>query len=321
MELCGGYAASGPVTDVSDASGTLLFDVAARGWSRELVDELGLAPEWLPDAAESHEQVGWTPGGAPVAAGAGDQAAAALGLGLRDGGPLGVALGTSGAVTGIRGTADLADPLGRLQTICAARPDGWQTLGVTLSAAGSLAWWSGVAGAGVGELLAEAAAAPPCGDGLTFLPYLSGERAPHMDADARGAFVGLSAHHDRAALTRAVVEGVACSLADVLALVAAALPAEAVRVSGRATQNDLIADVLAAVLGLPLERVAVEGPAYGAAMLGAIAGRGLADHEEAATLVRPTSVVEPDAALEALYAEHLGAFRRLYVPAPALHRV
>jgi xylulokinase len=317
MELSGGLAGGAPVTDVSDASGTLLFDVSARRWSRELLDVLELSPDRLPVALESHDLVGRMPDGAPVAAGAGDQAAAALGLGLHDGGPLGVALGTSGVVTGIRGVADPIDPLGRLQTICAARPDGWQTLGVTLSAAGSLAWWSGVAGAGVGELLSAAAERPAGGDGLHFLPYLSGERAPHMDADARGAFVGLSAHHDRAAMTRAVVEGVACSLADVLEIVRDGLPAERARITGRAARSELFAQILAAVLGLPLERVALdEGPAYGAALLGAIAAGALADHEEAAALVWPTDVVEPDRNLQELYAEHLETYRTLY---PALH--
>ncbi len=320
MALTGGLAASGPLTDVSDASGTLLFDVAARSWSRDLVDELGLSPAWLPPALESHELAGRTPDGAPVAAGAGDQAAAALGLGLHDGGTLGVALGTSGVITGMRGVPERIDPLGRLQTICAARPDAWQTLGVTLSAAGSLAWWSGIldeAAAGVGELLAAAARRPAGGNGLFFLPYLSGERAPHMDADARGAFVGLSAHHDRAAMTRAVVEGIAYSLADVLDLVSDGLPADTARITGGAVRSDMVVDVLAAVLGLRLERVALdEGPACGAALLGGIAGGALADHEEAATLVRARCVVEPDPALQAEYAEQRDAFRELY---PALH--
>jgi xylulokinase len=309
-----------PVTDVSDASGTLLFDVAQRRWSTAMIDELELSPTWLPAAMESHERVGWTPEGAAVAAGAGDQAAAALGLGLHGGGPLGVALGTSGVITGIRDVPDRIDPLGRLQTMCAARPGAWQTLGVTLSAAGSLAWWNGIVHdgeAGVADLLAEAAARPPGGDGLYFLPYLSGERAPHMNAQARGAFVGLSAHHDRGAMTRAVIEGVAFSLADVLAILAEGLPARAARVTGGAARSDLVLDIVAAVLGLPLERVAVdEGPAYGAALLGAIAAGALADHDEAAALVRAGGAVEPDPALEAEYRARHATFRSLY---PALH--
>jgi xylulokinase len=223
-------------------------------------------------------------------------------------------------ITGIRGIPERIDALGRLQTICGARPDGWQTLGVTLSAAGSLAWWSTIAGKaapGVGELLAGAARRPAGGDGLYFLPYLSGERAPYMNADARGAFVGLSAHHDRAAMTRAVVEGIAYSLADVLDLITEGLPADTARITGGAVRSDLVADILAAVLGLRLERVAVdESPAYGAAMLGAIASGALADHAEAAALVKATCVVEPDPGLRTHYAEHRARFRELY---PALH--
>ena len=317
MTLCGGFAESAPATDVSDASGTLLFDVASRAWSRELLDELELSPDWLPDAHESHEAIGWTPDGAPVAAGAGDQAAAALGLGLHDGGPLGIALGTSGVVTGVREAPELVDPLGRLQTICAARPGAWQTLGVTLSAAGSLAWWSGVCGAGVGELLAEAGERPAGGEGLHFLPYLSGERAPHMDADARGAFVGLSAHHDRAAMTRAVLEGVAYSLADVLDLMRPSFDGAVARITGGAARSELTLTILASVLGVRLERTAVEeSAAYGAALLGALAAGRFDDGEEVLATVRGARPVDPDPALQARYAEGRERFTALY---PALH--
>jgi xylulokinase len=319
LRLCRGLEHAAPMTDVSDASGTLLFDVAGRAWSSAMLDELELDPAWLPGVAESHARVGLMREGTPVAAGAGDQAAAALGLGLHPGGPLGLALGTSGVVTGLRDVPEPIDPLGRLQTMCAADPAAWQTLGVTLSAAGSLAWWEAIAGGGTSaaDLLAEAAQRPPGGDGLLFLPYLSGERAPHMDAGARGAFVGLSAHHDRAALTRAVVEGIAFSLADVLDLLDGALVAHRARITGGAARSGLVLEVLAAVLGLRLERMAVdEAPAYGAALLGAIAAGAIADYEEATALVRTTSVVEPDPLWQTLYAERRVTYRALY---PALH--
>jgi xylulokinase len=319
LRLGGGLGAGDPTTDVSDASGTLLFDVAAREWSVPMLDELGVDPAWLPAVAESHEVVGRTPGGVPLAAGAGDQAAAALGLGLTPGGPLGVALGTSGVVMGVGTSPALVDPAGRLQTLCAARPEGWQTMAVTLSAAGSLAWWDAVAGGdadGVGALVAAAGDRSAGGDGLVFLPYLRGERAPHMDAAARGAFVGLAAHHDRAALTRAVVEGVAFSLADAHDLLRGAFAAPAARVTGGAARSPVVREILAAVLGLRLERVAVdEAPAYGAALLAAIAAGALADHAEASTLVRVEGAEEPDGELRGRYAELRARYRALY---PAL---
>jgi xylulokinase len=316
MRLCGEPRAGAAITDVSDASGTLLFDVAARDWSAELLDALELDPGLLPRVAESAARIGVTSEGSPVAAGAGDQAAAALGLGLPEG-ALGVALGTSGVIAGIRRTPAPVDPQGRLQTMCAARPGAWQTIGVTLSAAGSIAWWSAIAGAGaLDALLDEAAARPPGGDGLYFLPHLAGERAPHMDAAARGAFVGLATHHDRGAMTRAVVEGVAYSLAGVLDLMRPSFTADVGRITGGAARSELVLRTLAAVLDTQLELTTVEeSPAYGAALLGALAAGLLADGEEAAAMVHVARRVDPEPALVARYAEGRGRFEALY---PAL---
>jgi len=318
LRLCGEHA-----TDVTDASGTLLFDVAARSWSAELLDALGIDPAWLPVALESSAHSGDSSAGVPVAAGAGDQAAGALGVGVIDQrGPASVVLGTSGVVFAARDRYPAA-PDGSLHCFCHAVPSAWHVMGVMLSAAGSLRWLADVLG---GEsdfeaLLAEAARWGPGAEGLLFAPYLAGERTPHADPDARGAFVGLSLRHDRGALVRAVLEGVAFGLADCFELVQAlgAAPRGA-RVSGGGSRGDLWCSILAAVLDLPLERTLVDaGAAYGAAMLGGVAAGVFADPREAvAACVRTTSTVEPDPALTRAYAELRPAFVALY---PALARL
>ena len=205
-------------TDVADASGTLLLDVSRRRWSEEVLAALDIPLTWLPPALESPEISGRF-AGIPVAAGAGDCAAAALGVGIDRPGPLSIVLGTSGVVF-----AALPDyrpePAGRLHTFCHAVPGAWHAMGVMLSAAGSLQWFRDALApqTSFDDLVAEAGGWEPGADGLIFLPYLAGERTPHADPDARGAFVGLSIHHDRGALVRAVLEGVAFGLRDSLEL-------------------------------------------------------------------------------------------------------
>src|SRR5438132_4440981 len=196
------------VIDAADASGTLLFDVAGRRWSEEVLDALELPGEWLPPVYES-----------PEIAGAGDQAAAALGVGVTGPGPVSVVLGTSGVVFGTL-TAFKADPLARVHVFCHAVPDTWHAMGVMLAAAGSLQWLRDAIAPGIpfDALVAEAERWPPGAEGLLFAPYLAGERTPHADPDARGAFVGLSLRHDRGALARATLEGVAYGLRDSLEL-------------------------------------------------------------------------------------------------------
>jgi xylulokinase len=196
-------------------------------------------------------------------------------------------------------------------------------MGVMLSAAGSLRWLRDVAapGTGFGELVAEADAWAPGAEGLTFLPYLAGERTPHADPDARGAFTGLSLRHDRGALVRAVLEGVAFGLRDSLDLVQElGAGARLGRVSGGGARSETWLRIVASVLELPLERVAVEeGAAYGAALLGGIAGGVWADHAEAvAACVRPRGTVEPVAEWIEPYREAREGFRALY---PALRAV
>jgi xylulokinase len=314
LRLCGERA-----IDVADASGTLLFDVAGRTWSDEVLDALELPREWLPRVLESPEESGRTPDGVPVAAGAGDQAAGAVGVGVVRPGPLSIALGTSGVVFSAL-DAYAHDARARVHAFCHAVPGAWHAMGVMLSAAGSLRWLRDVAAPGeeFGALVEAAAAWEPGAEGLTFLPYLAGERTPHADPDARGAFSGLSLRHDRGALVRAVLEGVACGLRDSLDLVVemGAAP-ERGRVSGGGARSELWLRIVASVLELPLERVAVEeGAAYGAALLGGVAGGVFGSAEEAVeACVRPRGEVEPVAEWIEPYRELQARYRALY---PAL---
>jgi xylulokinase len=317
LRLCGEHA-----TDVSDASGTLLLDVARRRWSDEVLSALELGAAMLPEALEGPACSGRTTDGVPVAAGGGDQAAGAIGVGVAGPGPVSVALGTSGVVfAGLERFA--ADPQARVHAFCHAVPGEWHAMGVMLSAAGSLRWLRDVAAPGVDydTLLGEAAAWPPGVEGLVFLPYLAGERTPHADPDARGAFVGLSIRHDRGALVRAVLEGVAFGLRDSLDLLAdMGVGATHGRVSGGGARSDLWLTIVASVLELPLERVAVdEGAAFGAAILGGVAAGAWPDVGAAiASTVRPVSVIEPVAEWVEPYREQRSRFRALY---PALRDV
>ena len=264
--------------DAAEASGTLLFDVAGRRWSDEVCDALEIPLEWLPSAHES-----------TAIGGAGDQQAGALGVGVVGPGPLSVVLGTSGvvfaALPGYR-----ADPEARVHVFCHAVPETWEAMGVMLSAAGSLRWLRDVVG---GDLRRAGRRGGrdgrPGAEGLTFLPYLQGERTPHADPSAAGLFEGLSLRHDRGALVRAVLEGVAYGLRDSLELLRELGVEPAVgRVSGGGARSELWLKIVASVLGIPIERTAVEeGAAYGAALLGGVAAGVFADAREAVDRVRP----------------------------------
>ena len=295
--------------DAADASGTLLLDVGRRRWSGEVLDALELPAAWLPPVFESPE--------VPGAAGAGDQAAAALGVGVDRPGPVSVVLGTSGVVFAAL-PAFAADADGRVHVFCHAVPGGWHVMGVMLSAAGSLRWLRDLLAAEYGELLAAAERWPPGAGDVLFAPYLAGERTPHADPDVRGAFVGLELRHDRGALVRAVLEGVAFGLRDSLELLRElGVRADSGRVSGGGARSGLWLRIVASVLGIPLERTAVEeGSAYGAALLAGVAAGAFADvHEAVERCVRVREVVEPDPTWATAYAELHGRFRALY---PAL---
>ena len=305
--------------DVADASGTLLFDVARRRWSEEMLEALELDPAWLPRALESPEISGTTAAGLTVAAGAGDQAAAALGVGVDRPGPVSVVLGTSGVVFAAL-PAFAADPQARVHAFCHAVPGGWHAMGVMLSAAGSLRWLRDTLGAGRGydELIAAAGEWSPGTEGLTFLPYLTGERTPHADPHARAAFAGLTLHHDLGAFVRAVLEGVAYGLRDSLELLRElGVDPRAGHASGGGARSELWLRILASVLGLPIRRAATdEGSAFGAALLGGVAAGVFRDvHEAVAACVRLLDAVEPDHQWSTAYQRGYDRFRLLY---PAL---
>jgi xylulokinase len=285
--------------DAADASGTLLFDVAGRRWSEEVCAALELPLEWLPRAYESTE-----------IAGAGDQAAAALGVGIASPGPVSVVLGTSGVVFAVL-PSYMPDPQARAHVFCHAVPGTWHAMGVMLSAAGSAAWLHAALDTDYADLEAEAEKWQPGTEGLQFAPYLAGERTPYPDPDARGAFTGLSLRHDRGALWRAMLEGVAFGLRDSLELLRelGARP-EVGRVSGGGARSELWLRIVASVLGLPLERMAVdEGSAFGATLLAGVRAGVFADAQQAVDrCVRTRGVVEPVWDYEEAYAR----FRHLY---------
>lgn len=308
----------GHVSDVADASGTLLVNVSARQWSVELLDELAIPRTWLPELAESTDRVG-SLDGVPVAAGGGDQAAAAVGAGILGPGPLSIALGTSGVVLAALDHF-AASGRGGVHAFCHAVPERWVVMGVMLSAAGSLAWYHDTVlpQSGYDQMVDEARSSPPGSEGLVFLPYLSGERTPHADPSARGAFVGLSLGHTRGALTRAVLEGVAFGLADCLASVrSVGVEAARVRASGGGARSRLWLQIIASVLELPVEVMSSEqGSAFGAALLGGVAAGVYTSLVEAATLcVHVAEVIDPVAGWTGPYREGRRRFRSLY---PAL---
>jgi xylulokinase len=314
LRLTGSWA-----IDVADASGTLLLDVAGRHWSDAVLEALDIPSDWLPPVLESPEVSGVTRGGAPVAAGAGDCAAAALGVGVDRPGPASIVLGTSGVVFAAL-PAYHPDEQARVHVFCHAVPGEWHAMGVMLSAAGSLQWLRDAIAPEVSfdELVDGAGQWAPGVDGLLFLPYLQGERTPHADPRARGAFVGLDLRHDRGALVRAVLEGVAFALRDSLDLLEGlGVEVTSARVSGGGARSELWLRICASVLGVPIERTVVqEGSAFGAALLGGVAGGIFADvHEAVAAAVRTRDVVEPESSWSDAYEELLPRYRALY---PAL---
>jgi xylulokinase len=291
--------------DAADASGTLLFDVRQRRWSDEVVETLEIPTEWLPAVSES-----------TVHGGAGDQQAAALGVGVVEPGTLSVVLGTSGVVFAAL-PEYRAEPQARVHVFCHAVPDTWEAMGVMLSAAGALQWFRDTLapGASFEQLLAEAQEWPPGAEGLTFLPYLSGERTPHADPSARAMFEGLSLRHGRGGLVRAVLEGVAYGLRDSLELLRElGVDAQVARASGGGARSRLWLEIVASVLGVPLELTEVEeGSAYGAALLAGVSNGVFANAQEAvARCVRVRDRVEPNEAWGREYDEGYARYRALY---------
>jgi xylulokinase len=316
-------------TDASDASGTLLLDVRARGWSDEILDALEIPREWLPDVYEGPEVTATLrdpvadelglPRRLPVAAGGGDNAAAAVGVGVVGERRISSSIGTSGVLFASR-ESFARDPFGRVHAFCHAVPDAYHLMAVTLSAGGSLRWWrERFAGlADFDALAAEAAEVEPGAEGLLFLPHLTGERSPHLDPRASGAFVGLTSRHGRPQLTRAIMEGVVLSMRAGLELMRTLGTAvDEVRATGGGARSPLWLQLQADIYGRPVRRTAVdEGPAYGAALLAGVASGIFADVEAASARVRLHGpVIEPNPERTRRYDELYSTFASLY---PAL---
>jgi xylulokinase len=309
-------------TDSSDAAGTLLLDVRRRDWSGEILDALEIPSEWMPKVYEGPESTGefngdlagelGLPSGIPVAAGGGDNAAAAVGVGVVKGGLLSSSVGTSGVLFAAS-EGFTPDPSGRIHAFCHAVPEQYHLMGVTLSAGGSLQWWRDATGANYDELVEAAEKVPPGAEGLIFLPYLSGERTPHLDPQARGAFVGLTSRHGIPHMTRAVMEGVVYSLRDSLEIMRELdVPVDQVRATGGGAKSPLWRQLQADVYGVPIHRTtADEGPAHGAALLGGVAAGVYRDVGEACAVVRlREEVTEPERTR--IYEEYYEVYRSLY---------
>jgi xylulokinase len=315
--------------DRADGSGTILFDLAARDWSPEILDALAIEPRWLPPTFEGPMVTGTITEGAasatglragiPVVAGGGDQAAAAVGVGSVVPGVSSLSLGTSGVLfTTTEGPAIESE--GRLHAFCHAVPDRWHLMGVMLSAAGSLRWYRDALAPGVAfeELVEEAAEVPPGSDGLLFLPYLTGERTPYPDPLARGAFVGLTVHHGRAHLTRAVLEGVAFGMRDSLELMRAAgiQPPDQIRATGGGSRSALWRRILADVLGASIVTTpSAEGAAQGAATLAAVGAGWFDTVQDACRALVRIGETTPPSETGGAYTNAYARYRELY---PAL---
>lgn len=316
-------------TEVSDASGTAVFDVVHRRWSFEMMDALGLDRALLPECRESIEVSGRiTPqvaaltglaAGTPVVGGGGDQASSAVGNGIVEPGIVSCTLGTSGVVFAHMEQVAY-DPAGRVHTFCHAVPGKWHVMGVTQGAGLSLQWFRNqlAPGASYDALTTEAAQAPAGSQGLFWLPYLMGERTPHLDAAARGGWIGLTASHTRAHLIRAVIEGVSYSQRDCLDIVESlGVPVASVRASGGGATSPFWRRLLAGILNKRVVTLETqEGSAYGAALL-ALAGSGeyASVAEVCAAAIRETDSLTPCAPEAALYAKAHKIYQSLY---PAL---
>ncbi len=323
--------------DMADASGTLMLDVAGRKWSREILQASDVDEALLPKLFESQEITGTvtTEGaresgleaGIPVVAGAGDQAAGAVGMGIVRPGSVSATIGTSGVVFAAT-SRPVIEPQGRIHTFCHAIPERWHVMGVTQGAGLSLRWFRDQFGAhntqgrdpydALGE---EAARVPAGADGLLWTPYLMGERTPHLDPYARGALVGLTAQHTRAHVIRAILEGVAFSLRDTFSIFdALKIPVESIRLGGGGARSPLWRQIQADVYGKTVELIAAEeGAAYGAAIL-AGTGTGVWPSVEKAcdSVVKVASRVEPNAKDSATLDRQYHLYRQLY---PALREI
>jgi xylulokinase len=324
-KLTGKYA-----MDKADGAGTVLFDLKSRDWSDEVLSTLEIDPAWMPRTFEGPEFTGHVTKeaasitglkvGTPVAAGGGDQAAQAVGVGAVEPGIVGLTVGTSGVIFATTPSA-LVESKGRLHAFCHAVPGMWHFMGVMLSAAGSLQWYRDTLAPNISfdELLKEAEAAPEGSEGLQFLPYLSGERTPYPDPLARGAFIGMTLRHNRAHMTRSVLEGVSFGLKDSFTLIQTAGLGKItqVRASGGGTKGALWRQILASVLEAELVTVnTTEGAAYGAALLAGVGAGTWSDVGSACkACVKITGSTLPDLSHFDVYRKSYSLYQELY---PAL---
>ena len=318
--------------DVADASGTLMLDVANRQWSAEVLQAVEMDPALLPALYESPQVCGQLSAigaeatglalGTPVVAGGGDQSAGAVGMGIVAPGAVCATIGTSGVVFAST-DQPVRDPQGRLHTFCHAVPGRWHVMGVTQAAGLSLRWFrdnftTSVSGNGADPydlLMAEAATAPPGSDGLLWAPYLMGERTPHLDPNARGALVGLTASHTRAHVIRAILEGVAFSLKDTFTILDdMKIPVKSIRLGGGGARSSLWRQIQADVYGQEVEIVeAEEGAAYGAAILAGVGSGMWPSVDDACTsVVRIRDRVLPNATSMAVIHDNYARYRRMY---------
>ena len=322
-------------TDVADASGTLLLNVAARRWSDEMLAATEIAASLLPRVFESQEITGTVStkaaeetglrAGTPVVAGAGDQAAGAVGLGIVQPGMISATIGTSGVVFAATNRPAL-DPKGRVHTFCHAIPGRWHVMGVTQGAGLSLRWFRDQFGATSDgnpyeSLTVEAARVSPGADGLLWAPYLMGERTPHLDPDARAALVGLTASHTRAHIVRAILEGVAFSLRDSFEILQELnVPCETIRLGGGGARSRLWRQIQADVYGHEVETVtAEEGAAYGVALLAGVAAERWPNIDAACgEVIRANERVDPDPQAVEVFHRQYRKYVALY---PALRSI
>lgn len=316
-------------TDVADASGTLLLDVANRRWSEAILKRVQMDESLLPAVYESPEICGRISDagaaatglqkGTPVVAGAGDQAAGAIGMGVVSPGTVSATIGTSGVVLAATDRPAL-DSRGRVHTFCHAVPGRWIVMGVTQAAGLSLRWFRDQFGSGDGHqsyesLAAEAASAPPGCDGLLWAPYLMGERTPYLDPAARGMLVGLTASHTRGHVIRAILEGVVFSLRDTFTIFQEMkVPVTTIRLGGGGARSALWRQIQADAYRQPVETVAAEeGAAYGAAILAGVGAKTWSSVDEACeSIVRVAGNIAPDSQHSLVLEKAYAAYRRMY---------
>lgn len=313
-------------TDVADASGTLMLNVRGRAWSSEVLNALDLDAGLLPPLFESTEIVGKVSSagaaatglkiGTLVGAGAGDNAAGAIGMGIVTPGTVSVTIGTSGVVFVVTDEPTI-DPKGRIHSLCHAVPGRWHMTGVTLAAGQSLKWFRDnfASGKSYDEITKEAAAVSPGSSGAIWLPYLMGERAPHLDPNARAAFVGLTAGHNFGHMARALLEGVAFSLRDSLEIFREiGAPIDRIRLGGGGARSPLWRQIQADVYGQAIETIeADEGAAFGAAILAGVGvGAWKSVDEACSKVIRIASNTEPEQASASALERNYEAYKLLY---------